>query len=64
MRHPDDMKEKRKLNRNVICHDNKAPDVLTFDVETRTSFQLITPCEFVQHCVIVFRVVTHYMTNL
>jgi hypothetical protein len=21
MRHPDDMKEKRKLNRNVICHD-------------------------------------------
>jgi hypothetical protein len=23
MRHPDDMKEKRKLNRNVICHDTQ-----------------------------------------
>jgi hypothetical protein len=42
----------------------KAPDVLTFDIETRTGFQLITLCEFVQHCVIVFHIVTRYMTNL
>jgi hypothetical protein len=42
----------------------EASDVSTFDVETRTGFQLITLCKFVQHCVVVFRVVTHYMTNL
>jgi hypothetical protein len=34
MRHPDDMKEKRKLNKNVICHD--MPGMPSYDLTLTT----------------------------
>jgi hypothetical protein len=40
------------------------PDVMMFDIKTCTSLQMITLCEFIQHCVIVFHVVTYYITYL
>jgi hypothetical protein len=38
MRHPDDMKEKRKLNRNVICHDMRRLDRFTPRSNSRPRF--------------------------
>ena len=52
----------RQVSSLACAHDQKdLPDMLTFDIKRLTNFHFIAAGKFVQHCIIILRVIARYM---